>query len=106
MGASLLGSLASISQNIVTIERDLPVSGKRRRVAPSKRQKRGSKYRPHYGAKEQERAKRLYESRFLNERFASIAQFMHPNLPSEMCHPRATPTLCQMSKRDYCGQPF
>jgi hypothetical protein len=94
MGASLLGSLASISQNIVTIERDRPVSGKRRRVAPSKRQKRTSRYMPHQGTKERERAARSYMQPF-HGRMSDYS----PNL-------RSASVVHQMSKRDYYGQPF
>jgi hypothetical protein len=49
-----------------------------------------SKYMPHIGKKEQERAKRCYMSHYLNE---SVAQF-HPRDG----HMRASPTLCQIGK--------
>lgn len=49
-----------------------------------------SKYMPHIGAKEQERAKRLYSSMYLNEK---VAQF-HP----QHGHMRVSPTLCQIGK--------
>lgn len=49
-----------------------------------------SKYMPHIGAKEQERAKRCYMSMYLNER---VAQF-HPRDG----HLRVSPTLCQIGK--------
>ena len=49
-----------------------------------------SKYTPHFGAKEQERAKRCYMSMYLNEQ---VAQF-HPRDG----HMRVSPTLCQIGK--------
>jgi hypothetical protein len=49
-----------------------------------------SKYMPHIGAKEQERAKRCYMSMYLNEQ---VAQF-HPRVG----HIRVSPTLCQIGK--------
>lgn len=52
-----------------------------------------SKYKPHQGAKERERAKRCYPSHWLNER---VVKF-HPRDG----HLRYSLTLCQMSKRQY-----
>ncbi|MGF6837017.1 hypothetical protein QF001_000884 [Paraburkholderia youngii] len=54
-----------------------------------------SKYKPHFGAKEQERAKRLYMSGWLNE---SVAQF-HP----QNGHMRVSPTLCQIGKATHAA---
>jgi hypothetical protein len=56
---------------------------------------------PHYGAKERERAKRCYESRYLNER--SIDRLIAAGyvLSDDMFHDRAAPTICQQSKRQY-----
>jgi hypothetical protein len=55
-----------------------------------------NKYKPHIGAKEQERAKRLWESEFLNEPVAAV----NPRIG----HKRSSPTLCQFSKRFYAAE--
>ncbi|AMM14228.1 hypothetical protein AX768_09110 [Burkholderia sp. PAMC 28687] len=55
-----------------------------------------NKYKPHLGAKEQERAKRLWESEFLNEPVAAI--------DLSIGHKRSSPTLCQSSKRFYAAE--
>jgi hypothetical protein len=62
-----------------------------------------SKYMPHIGAKERERAKRLCLSVHLNQRFVSDALDRGIALTTDMCHERSTPTLCQMSKRRYAA---
>lgn len=58
---------------------------------------------PHQGAKERARAKRCFESEFLNQKFVDywLAHPMNVILSSDQCHARSTPTLCQMSKRQY-----
>jgi hypothetical protein len=83
LGAALSNGLGS---EVVTIRDDRPLTNKRRHVSPNNRQKRASKYTPHIGAKEQERAKRCY--------MASSASYVL----ADGRHLDATPTLCQMSK--------
>jgi hypothetical protein len=54
---------------------------------------RSSKYQPHQGAKERERARRCHYSHWLNEQVATF----HPRDG----HLRTSPTICQMSKWQY-----
>jgi hypothetical protein len=86
--------LASAGSDVVTIERERPINSKRRRVAPSVSANGRSKYAPHTGAKEQERAKRCYMVHF------------HPAWPhaesyDERLFVRSAPVMCQMSKRSF-----
>jgi hypothetical protein len=98
----IAAALSSAGMDVVTLADDRPVGGERRRVAPATHFTGWrSKYMPHQGAKERERAKRLYESRYLNDNFVTVSTLMGANLPASMCHERSTPTLCQMSKRQY-----
>lgn len=57
--------------------------------------------RPRTGAKEQERAKRLYESQLLNEQFVDHYARIGVILSEDQMHDRATPTLCQFSKKTH-----
>nr|WP_132454242.1 hypothetical protein [Paraburkholderia sp. BL8N3] len=82
---------AGTGADVVTIERERPVSAKRRRVAPSPRKKASNRM-PHIGAKEQERAKRLF----------MVSTFGGPSNPFNES-PRCAPTLCQMSKRQFAS---
>lgn len=97
LGASLLGSLSSLRQNVVAIDRERPVSGKRRHVSPSKRQKRGSRYMPHQGAKEHERGARSYMQHYFP---------IYGPIQTDPLRLRAAPIVQVISKRDFYCQPF
>jgi hypothetical protein len=62
-----------------------------------------SKYMPHIGAKEQERAKRCYMSHYINQKFVDHYDRTGVILLADQIHDRVTPTLCQMSKRQYAA---
>lgn len=97
LGMSLMGHLASPWHGIVTIDRDRPVSIKRRRVAPAVRIHGRGKYMPHQGAKERERAKRCYMDRFHGTQSRSVSPYYNR---------RSAPCMMQMSKREYAEIPF
>lgn len=60
---AMMSGLPELPAHTVAADRDCPVSTKRRHVSPSHKMKRDSKYAPHIGAKEQERARRCYMER-------------------------------------------
>lgn len=90
MGAAMMASLSSLGHNIVTLDRERPVSAKRRRVSAAPRVNGRSRYMPHQGAKERERAKRCW----MNSGF---------NAPNGFCppFPRSAPVMHQMSEREF-----
>lgn len=71
----------------------IPAETKLGRQMISKGYRSRSKYMPHQGVKERERATRCHQSHWLNEQVATF----HPRDG----HLRCSPTLCQMSKRAY-----
>lgn len=97
-GAFAMASMRSLGHEIVTIDRERPVSAKRRRVSAAPRFNGRSKYMPHQGAKERERAKRCYMSEFLNQQFVDDMTAHGFLLAPDMCHERSAPTLCQRAR--------
>ncbi|MDB5973521.1 MAG: hypothetical protein JWR07_281 [Nevskia sp.] len=92
LGSSVAMGLAAMlsagaGSDVVTIERERPVNAKRRHVAPSVWANGRSKYEPHIGKKEQERAKRCY----MVNVFGGLANPHNKN-------PRSAPTLSQASQ--------
>jgi hypothetical protein len=84
LGAGISNLMANAGHGIVTVERDRPVLIKQRRISASPRAKNRSRYMPHQGAKERERAARSY----------MVSAFIGGA-------PRSAPIMCQMSKSDY-----
>lgn len=103
-GAALMGAMGSLG-NMAILEAAptvrSPVPPKKRISKSGKRRIGRSKYMPHIGKKEQERAKRCWMSMLLNE--AAVARWQDSGMlvSPELCHERAAPTLCQMSKSQY-----
>lgn len=88
----LMNSMSNSFHDVVSLERARPVSAKRHRIAPSSRPKRVSKYMPHQGAKERDRAARCYMQPF-HGRMSDYS----PNL-------RSASVMRQMSKSQYEAQ--
>lgn len=58
-----------------------------------------SKYQPHYGRKERERAKRCWASEYLNQAFVDHhLKHWWLVLSADQCHERAAPTICQSAR--------
>lgn len=78
LGAAM-GTMAFVGSALsagvhVAIDRDRPVSSKRKRIAKAKQPAGRSRYMPHIGAKEQERAKRCYMENGILQQM-SVRQF-------------------------------
>lgn len=83
--------------DVRTVERERPVTEKRRRVAPCMRINGRSKYMPHQGAKEQERAARSYMQHYYPIRGP---------IQTDPLRLRSAPIVNVISKRDFYNQVF
>ena len=98
LAAGLMGSMAALGPAVAlepapTVRQ--PTSQKKREGGSPKRRIGRSKYMPHAGKKELERAKRCYmETHFKPVEAPDKHGF-------QTCHPRSAPVMQQMSKTDY-----